>query len=435
MRAYDIIYKKRNREPLSAKEIDFMVSNYNNGEIADYQMSAFLMAVFLAGMNDEETFYLTSAMADSGEIIDLSFLDAPTADKHSTGGVGDGTSLIAAPVAASAGICVPMMSGRGLGHTGGTLDKLESIPGFRVNVDKKEFLGFLEYANMAFIGQTREIAPADRKMYALRDATATVESVPLICASIMSKKIAEGAQTLVLDVKTGNGAFMKSHKDAKELAEKMISTGKLFKRNVSAVITDMNAPLGNCAGNAVEIKQAIDILKGDLRNDLSELSIELAARMIFNSGKAANIVEAKKTAEKQISSGAALEKFRQVIKMQGGNPSVIDSPGAVLPEAENSMEIRSAETGYITCMRTREIGLAAVMTGAGRNKKEDRIDHSAGIMIYKKTGDYVKKGDVIARLLYNSSANIDEAAAVMKDSCIISRENAPKAGLIKEVMD
>lgn len=434
MRAYDIIYKKRNREPLSEKEIDFMVFNYNNGEIADYQMSAFLMAVFLAGMNDEETFYLTSAMADSGAIIDLSFLDAPTADKHSTGGVGDGTSLIAAPVAASAGICVPMMSGRGLGHTGGTLDKLESIPGFRVNVDKKEFLGFLEYANMAFIGQTRDIAPADRKMYALRDATATVESSSLICASIMSKKIAEGAQTLVLDVKTGNGAFMKSYKDAKELAEKMISTGKLFKRNVSAVITDMNAPLGNCAGNAVEIKQAVDILKGDLRNDLSELSVELAAMMIFNSGKAENIGEAKKTAEKQISSGAALEKFRQVIKMQGGNPSVIDSPEAVLPEAENSMEIRSAESGYITYMKTREIGLAAVMTGAGRNKKEDRIDHSAGIMIYKKTGDYVKKGDVIARLLYNSSANIDEAAAVMKDSCVISQENAPKPELIKEII-
>ncbi|MDR2426155.1 MAG: thymidine phosphorylase [Endomicrobium sp.] len=432
MRVYDIIYKKRNLQALSREEIEFMVFNYNNGEIADYQMSAFLMSIFFASMTDEEMFYLTEAMTKSGDIIDLSFLEMPTADKHSTGGVGDGTSLIAVPIAASAGICVPMMSGRGLGHTGGTLDKLESIPGFRVNIDKKEFLEFLEYANMAFIGQTREIAPADKKMYALRDATATVESLPLICASIMSKKIAEGVQTLVLDVKTGNGAFMKSHKDALELSRKMISIGKTFKRNVSAVITDMNTPLGNCVGNSIEIKQTVEILKGDLKNDLYELSVDLAAMMIFGCAKASRIEDAREIAKKQISSGAALEKFRQVIKMQGGNPSVIDNPVGVLPQAKNSLKIKAVKTGYISCMRTRDIGIASVMAGAGRNKKEDSIDYSAGIMLYKKTGDYVKEGETIAELLYNCDKNIDEALFLMNGSYIILEEKTVNPELIKE---
>ncbi|MDR1195956.1 MAG: thymidine phosphorylase [Endomicrobium sp.] len=432
MRAYDIIYKKRNREILSKAEIEFMVFNYNNGEIADYQMSAFLMSVFFASMTDDEIFYLTDAMAKSGDITDLSFLEMPTADKHSTGGVGDGTSLIVAPVVASAGICVPMMSGRGLGHTGGTLDKLESIPGFRVNVDKKEFFGFLEYANIALIGQTREIAPADKKMYALRDATATVESIPLICASIMSKKIAEGAQTLVLDIKTGNGAFMKLHKDAAELAHKMINIGKYFKRNISAVITDMDTPLGNCAGNAVEIEQAIEILKGNLKNDLYELSLELSSMMILNCSKAANIEEARKIAVKQISSGAALEKFRQTIKMQGGNPDVIDNPSGVLPKAKNSLKIKAAKTGYVSYMRTRDIGIAAAMAGAGRNKKEDSIDYSAGVLFHKKTGDYVKEGETVAELFYNCGKNIDEAAALMNGAYIVCEEKIIKPELIKE---
>jgi pyrimidine-nucleoside phosphorylase len=374
-------------------------------------------------------------MANSGDIMDLSFHGAPSADKHSTGGVGDGTSLILAPIAASAGVCVPMMSGRGLGHTGGTLDKLESIPGFRVNADKKEFLEFLEYANMALIGQTREIAPADKKIYALRDATATVESIPLICASIMSKKIAEGANALVLDVKTGSGAFMKSYKDAKCLAEKMISIGKSFKRNVSAVITDMDTPLGNCAGNAVEIKQAIEILKGNLKNDLSYLSVELAAMMIFNAKKADSMEAARETAQKQISSGAAIEKFRQVIKMQGGNPAVIDDPDGVLPKAKNSIKIRAGRSGYIAQMRTRDIGIAAVMSGAGRNKKEDSVDHAAGVLVHKKTGDYVEEGGIVAELLYNSSENIDEAVSLMTGSCIMSDEKAERPELIKETLN
>lgn len=436
MRVYDIIYKKRNGDQLSKQEIDFIVYNYNNGEIADYQMSAFLMAVFFTGMTDEEIYNLTYAMASSGDIMDLSSFDMPTADKHSTGGVGDGTSLILAPIAASAGLCVPMMSGRGLGHTGGTLDKLESIPGFRTDIGKKELLDFLEYAGIALIGQTVEIAPVDKKMYALRDATATVESIPLICASIMSKKIAEGVDTLILDVKTGNGAFMKNMKDSKELALKMIMIGRKFNKNISAYITDMNTPLGNCAGNSIEIKQSIDILKGDLKNDLSYLSIELAAAMVYNSKKAGSMEEGRLIAQKMIDSGKAIEKFRQIIKMQGGNPDVIDSPDTVLPQAKNSLYIKAAKSGYISFMDTRSIGIASMMTGAGREKKEDNIDLSAGIRFYKKTGDQVKEGEIIAELLYNSSGRISEAEIIMNNSYVISSDTETiKEPLIKEIIN
>lgn len=432
MRAYDIIYKKRNREELSKDEIDFIVHNYNNGDIADYQMSAFLMSVYFAGMTDEEIFYLTDAMVHSGDIMNLSYLEVPTADKHSTGGVGDGTSLILAPIVASAGVCVPMMSGRGLGHTGGTLDKLESIPGFRTNLDKKEFLELLEYAGMALIGQTQEIAPVDKKMYALRDVTATVESIPLICASIMSKKIAEGAQTLVLDVKTGQGAFMKRYAESKELAEKMISIGKKFNRNMSAFITDMDSPLGNCVGNSIEIKQAIDILKGKLKNDLSELSLDLAAMMIFKAGKADSFDKAKIIAQSKIDDGKALEKFRQVIKMQGGNPEVIDDPDKVLPKAANTIQIKASKSGFVSQMMTRDIGIASMMIGAGRKKKEDRIDHSAGIVLYKKTGDQLKEGENVAELFYNTSDMIQEAVAIMQKSYIISSDKSDRPKIIKE---
>ncbi|MCL2485721.1 MAG: thymidine phosphorylase [Endomicrobia bacterium] len=435
MRAYDIIYKKRNRSELSKQEIEFLVYRYNNGEIPDYQMSAFLMAVCFAGMTDEEIFNLTNAMANSGDILDLSRFDAPTADKHSTGGVGDGTSLIIAPIVAAAGIYVPMMVGRGLGHTGGTLDKLESIQGFRTSADKDEFLGFLKYAGAALTGQTNEIAPVDKKMYALRDVTATVESIPLICSSIMSKKIAEGAKTLVLDVKTGNGAFMKNHKDARELAEKMIAVGKKFKRNISAYVTDMDMPLGNCAGNSLEIKQAVEILKGNLKNDLSELSIELSAAMIFNSGSAASLEQAKGIAEKQLSSGNALEKFRQIIKTQGGNPKVLDNPDEILPKAKKSLKISVAKTGYVSYMKTRDIGIAAMMTGAGRAKKEDKIDYGAGVFFYKKTGEYVKEGETIAELFYNDASLIEEAAALMKESYIISEDKSERPKLIKEILN
>ncbi|MDR2192384.1 MAG: thymidine phosphorylase [Endomicrobium sp.] len=434
MRAYDIIYKKRNGETLSKKEIEFIVFNYNNGAIPDYQAAAFLMAFFLQKSTDEELFDLTKAMINSGDVLDLSSFHFPTADKHSTGGVGDSTSLIAAPVAASCGICVPMMVGRGLGHTGGTLDKLEAIPGFRGQSDKEEFLGYLKYANAAIIGQTAEIAPVDKKIYALRDATATVESAPLICASIMSKKIAEGAQTLVLDVKTGNGAFMKTFSESKELAQKMIAVGKHFKRNVAALITDMNVPLGGCAGNAVEIKQVVEILKGNLKNDLYDLSLELSAQMIFLSKKTPNLNEALKLAEKQISSGAALEKFREIIKMQGGTPKVLDDPDAVLPKAKESAFVKADRSGYISSMDARSAGLAAMLCGAGREKKEDKIDYSAGVIFHKKTGDYVKEGDLLAELLYNSERNISEARGVLENSYIISDEKPARYKLVKEII-
>ncbi|MDR3112841.1 MAG: thymidine phosphorylase [Endomicrobium sp.] len=434
MRAYDIIYKKRNGETLSKKEIEFMVFNYNNGDIADYQMSAFLMAFFLRQTSDAELFDLAQAMINSGDVLDLSSFPLPTADKHSTGGVGDGTSLIVAPVVASCGICVPMMVGRGLGHTGGTLDKLEAIPGFRTSSDKEEFLGYLKYANAAIIGQTAEIAPADKKIYALRDATATVESIPLICASIMSKKIAEGAQNLVLDVKTGSGAFMKRVSESKELALKMISVGKHFKRNVAALITDMNVPLGNCAGNAVEVKQAVEILKGDLKNDLYDLSLELCSNMIFQAKKAASLKEALKTAQDKISSGAALEKFRQIIKMQGGNPKVLDDPDAVLPKAAKSLFLRSAKSGYVANMDARSAGIAAMLTGAGREKKEDKIDYSAGIVFYKKTGDFVKEGEILAEFLYNCGTKIEEARIVLEGAYTFADEKPKGYNLIKEII-
>lgn len=434
MRAYDIIFKKRNGKELNEEEIKFMVSRYNNGDIADYQMSAFLMSIYFNGMTNDETFFLTNAMIHSGDVLDLSFLKIPTADKHSTGGVGDGTSLIVAPMVASAGVCVPMMSGRALGHTGGTLDKLESIPGFRTDISKKEFLEFLEYAGAALIGQTQEIAPVDKKMYALRDATATVESIPLICSSIMSKKIAEGANTLVLDVKTGNGAFMKKYSDAKELAGKMAEIGKMFNKNVVAMITDMSTPIGDFAGNALEIKQAIEVLKGNIKNDLYELSVDLAAMMIFKAEKAKTIDEAKTIAKKQIDTGKALEKFRQIIKMQGGNPSVIDTPDKILQKSKHSVQIKAQKDGFISQMKTREIGIASMMAGAGREKIEDKIDYSAGIKFYVKTGEKVKKDEVLSEIFYNDSQKIETAANILKDAYVITSEKPEKSNLIKEII-
>ncbi|MDR3253772.1 MAG: thymidine phosphorylase [Endomicrobium sp.] len=434
MRPYDVICKKRNNCKLSKEEIEFMVFSYNNGDIPDYQMSAFLMSIFFTGMTDEEIFFLTDAMVNSGNITDLSKLNFMSADKHSTGGVGDGTSIIIVPIVSSTGICVPMMAGRGLGHTGGTLDKLESIPGFRTQSDKKEFLGFLEYSGAAIIGQTSDIAPVDKKMYALRDATAAVESIPLISASIMSKKIAEGVKTLVLDVKTGDGAFIKEYSKSKELAQKMIIIGKKFGMNMSAAITDMDTPLGNCAGNSLEINQAVEILKGNLRNDLYELSIYLCALMIYSAKKSSSLEHAKDIAKKQIDNGKALEKFRQIIKMQGGNPKVIDNPDSVLPKAKNSIKIRAKKAGFISNMKTRSMGIAEMLTGSGREKKEDSIDYSAGILFYKKTNDYAEKNEVIAELVYNSLKNIEEAELIMNDAYMISEKKNENRKLIKEIL-
>jgi len=432
VRAYDIIYKKRNGEKLIKDEISFLIEGYNNSTIADYQISAFLMSVYFSNLDDQETFYLTEAMAKSGEILDLSFLDGPTADKHSTGGVGDGTSLVIAPILASCDIYVPMMSGRALGHTGGTLDKLESIPNFDVNLEINQFIDVLKKNKFAMIGQTKEVAPIDKKMYALRDVTATVESIPLICSSIMSKKIAEGAKNILLDVKTGNGAFMSSYKDAKTLAQKMVNVGKLFGRQMIAVISDMDNPLGNAVGNSLEIIQTIEVLKGNIKNDFYTLCIELSALIILQTGKAKNIEEAKKIAGEKISSGEALNKFIKMIELQKGNANVIEDY-SIFGKAKNSYNIKAKKTGYINSIKTRDIGISSCMLGAGRLKSEDSIDYTAGIIIYKKLGDYVKEGETIAQLQYNNRP-VDQIINIVQSSYSILDIEPQKIKLIKDII-
>lgn len=432
MRAYDIIYKKRNNKKLTKEEINFFINGYNNLQIADYQMSAFLMSVYFCGLDDEETFFLTNAMANSGNILDLSFLDGPTADKHSTGGVGDGTSLVIAPILASCNIYVPMMSGRALGHTGGTLDKLEAIPGFNVNLNIEQFKNILKQNHFAMIGQTSEVAPVDKKMYALRDVTATVESIPLICSSIMSKKIAEGANNLLLDVKTGDGAFMAKNDDSVELAKKMVNVGKQFNRNMIAVISDMDNPLGNYVGNSLEIIQTIEVLKGNIKNDFYLLCVELSALILVQTGIAKDIETAKSIIEEKISSGKALEKFIKMIELQNGNPKVVDDYD-IFEKAKNVYQIKAQKTGYISSVETRNIGIISCMLGAGRLKTEDKIDYSAGITIYKKVGNFVKTGDVLFELNYNN-AKIDVVADIAKTIYKISEEKPLEINLIKNII-
>ncbi|WP_413853863.1 thymidine phosphorylase [Candidatus Ruminimicrobium bovinum] len=432
MRIYDIIYKKRNGEKLTKEEISFVIDGYNKAKIPEYQVSAFLMAVYFSGLNDNETFYLTQAMTNSGKVLDLSFLDGPTADKHSTGGVGDGTSLVIAPVLAACDIYVPMMSGRALGHTGGTLDKLEAIPGFNVNLNIKQFIKILKKNKFAMIGQTKEIAPVDKKMYALRDVTATVESIPLICSSIMSKKIAEGAKNILLDVKTGDGAFMSDYKKAKILAKKMVETGKKFGRNMTAVISDMDSPLGNQIGNSLEVIQTIEVLKNNIKNDFYDLCIELSALTIMQTKKAKDIKQARAVAQKAISSGYALEKFIKMIEYQGGNAKVADNY-SLLGKAKNEYIIKAQKTGYIGCIQTRQLGICSCMLGAGRLKTEDKIDWTAGITIYKKTGDVVKKGDIVAKLFYNKAA-VEPIANAVKEAFKICTIKPKKIKLIKDII-
>ncbi len=433
MRAYDIIYKKRNGRKLSKEEISFMVDGYNYGKIADYQMSAFLMAVYFQSLDDEETFALTETMAKSGEILDLIFLDGPTADKHSTGGVGDGTSLLIAPILAACDVYVPMMSGRALGHTGGTLDKLEAVPGFNVNLDKEKFIEVLKKNKFAMIGQTKEVAPADKKMYALRDVTATVESIPLICSSIMSKKIAEGAKNILLDVKTGNAAFMQKYEDAKLLAQKMVQAGKMFGRNMCAVITDMDEPLGNAAGNSLEVIQTLEVLKNKIENDFSDLSFDLSAYILVQTGISENFEAARNKVKEKISSGQALEKFIKMIELQNGNTKVVDDY-SVFGKAQNIYKITAHENGYLKYVNTRNIGIAACLLGAGRLKTEDKVDPVSGIIFNKKSGDKVCKNDVLFELHYNK-ADIKSVVEILNTSYIISGGKQEKIKFIKEIID
>ncbi len=423
-RAIDVIRKKRDGVELSQSEIEGLVNAYTEGSIPDYQVSAWLMAVVLKGMTRAETAALTDAMLHSGDVLDLSSLPRRKVDKHSTGGVGDKTSLVLAPLAAAAGVAVPMISGRGLGHTGGTLDKLESIPGFNVNLPAAEFRRVLEICGCAMIGQTAEIAPADRKLYALRDVTGTVESPYLICASIMSKKLAEGIDALVLDVKTGSGAFMKSEKDAAFLAELMVETGERMGKKVVALITDMDQPLGNMIGNALEVVEVVEILRGGGPEDLRELCLELAGWMLHLGGVSKTVVEGKQESAKLISSGKALERFRQMVELQGGDAGVIDDVKR-LPQAQHAMQVTSAKTGYLESMQCEQIGTACVILGGGRERKEDAVDPAVGIVLHKKVGDRVATGEAIATIHYNGEAQAARARQLIEASCVVA--DAPPA--------
>jgi len=420
-RAIDVIRKKRDGLELSRAEIEGLVDGYTREEIPDYQVSAWLMAVLLRGMNRAETAFLTDAMLRSGEVLDFSSLRPKKVDKHSTGGVGDKTSLVLAPLAAAAGVAVPMISGRGLGHTGGTLDKLEAIPGFNVNLSVQDFRRVLETCGCAMIGQTAEIAPADRKLYALRDVTGTVESPYLICASIMSKKLAEGIDSLVLDVKTGSGAFMKSEKDAAFLAELMVETGERMGKKVVALITDMDEPLGNTIGNALEVIECMEILRGGGPADLRELCLELSAWMLHLGGLANTIADGKRRSADLISSGKALEKFRQMIELQGGDPRVVDEP-KLLPQAKKSVQVKSPGAGYISGMQCEQIGTACVILGGGRERKEDAVDPAVGIVLHKKVGDAVNADEPLATIHYNDETRAARAAQLVGMSCTISRD-------------
>ena len=432
-RAIDVIRKKRDGVELSQAEIEGLVSAYTKGEIPDYQVSAWLMAVVLKGMTRPETAALTDAMLHSGEVLDLSSLPARKVDKHSTGGVGDKTSLVLAPLAAAAGIAVPMISGRGLGHTGGTLDKLEAIPGFNVNLSVAEFRRVLETCGCAMIGQTAEIAPADRKLYALRDVTGTVESPYLICASIMSKKLAEGIDALVLDVKTGSGAFMKSEKDAVFLAELMVETGERMGKQMVALITDMDQPLGNMIGNALEVVEVMEVLRDAGPEDLRKLCIETAGWMLYLGGASGSVEEGKQQSAKLISSGKALDKFRQMVELQGGDARVIDEPKR-LPQAQHTMQVASAKAGYISSMQCEHIGTACVILGGGRERKEDSVDPSVGIVLHKKVGDRVVAGEPLATIYYNSESKAERARLLIEGSCEIAEAPPAKRPLIHRII-
>jgi len=406
MRAYEVIMKKRDGKKLSTDEIEFMIREYTAGSIPDYQMAAFLMAVFIRGMDPGETTALTLAMLHSGDTIDLSAIGKKTVDKHSTGGVGDKTSLVLAPVVAASGIPIPMMSGRGLGHSGGTLDKLESIPGFRTDLTEKDFVIAVKKVGLAIIGQTRSLAPADKKIYALRDVTATVDSIPLICGSIMSKKLAAGPDAFVFDIKTGVGAFMSTMELAEALAHQMNAVAANMKKDVVTLITDMNQPLGRAVGNALEIRETIEALRGDIAPDLRELVLSLAQWMMVFGGAAKTPDEGRALAERNLTSGAGLDKFRQMVAQQGGNPKVADTPD-ILPKARYTEEIPSSRSGILSAANALEIGLCSVALGAGRESVDSVIDTAVGFIVNKKIGNRVAKGESLLTVHYNDRKKMD----------------------------
>ena len=433
MRTVDLVHRKRDGEELSPEEIRRFVDGYTSGEIPDYQASAFLMAVYFSGMSDREVSAFTESFINSGATLDLSSIPGLKVDKHSTGGVGDKTSLISSPIAAAAGVVVPMISGRALGHTGGTLDKLEAIPGFRTDLTIEEFKDQLRQLNLAFIGQTAEVAPADGKFYALRDVTATVESIPLIASSIMSKKIAAGLDALVLDVKVGAGAFMKKQVEARRLAQMMVGIGRRLDKRVQALITDMNQPLGYAVGNALEIMEVSQTLQNAGPADLTRLSLELAARMIFLGKITRTLDEAREMAQAKLLDGSGYRKFKEVISAQGGNPQVLDR-FELLPNATGAQEITTARGGYVSGIDAELIGQASAMIGAGRDTKEDTIDHAVGVILEVKVGQKIEGGSILCRLYYTSDDHLEEAAELVEDAFRISQQPVDERDLILEVV-
>lgn len=413
MRMVDLITKKRNGGELTSEEIRWIVEGYTKAAIPDYQMASFMMAVYFQGMNSRETADLTMAMAHSGDRLDLRSIRGMKVDKHSTGGVGDKTTLIVGPLVASAGVPVAKMSGRGLGHTGGTIDKLEAIPGFRTDLSTEQFIDNVNRCQLAIAGQTGNLAPADKKMYSIRDVTATVDAIPLIAGSIMSKKIASGADAIVLDVKAGSGAFMKTREEARQLASLMVDIGEHLHIKTSAVISDMSEPLGYEVGNANEVKEAIDVLKGDGERALTNLCLDLASRMAVAGEAYSDVDTARGALEMKLQSGEALASFKRFVKAQGGAPDIVDDP-ELLPQAEHRIEVKTDETGRIETIDAESVGLAAMLLGAGRLTKDDVIDHAAGITLRRKVGDHVKEGEVIA-VLHSNQKEVSESVHKLKN--------------------
>ncbi|HYE68578.1 MAG TPA: pyrimidine-nucleoside phosphorylase [Anaerovoracaceae bacterium] len=433
MNMYDIIYKKREGGALDKEEIEFFINGYTDGSIPDYQAAALLMAIFLKKMNKEETYALTKAMKNSGDVIDLSEIEGVKVDKHSTGGVGDKTTLIVGPLAAACGVPIAKMSGRGLGFTGGTVDKMEAIPGFKTSVEAKDFIALVNRVGLSVIGQTAHIAPADKKLYALRDVTATVDNLSLITSSIMSKKLASGSDAIVLDVKCGNGAFMERFEDACELGELMVEIGKADGKKTIAVITDMNQPLGLAVGNSLEVIEAIETLKGKGPKDITELSLTLASYMIYAGEKADSPEEGYQMALEALESGAALNKLAEFIAGQGGDPKVIHDH-TLLPRPSCLAEIHCQVDGFVGSIEARAIGLASQHSGAGRATKEDSIDLSAGIMLYKKVGDPVRKGDLLATVYGNDQIRVDKGAQEATGAFRIQDSKPEELPLVKKVI-
>ncbi|AVQ33550.1 pyrimidine-nucleoside phosphorylase [Staphylococcus muscae] len=431
MRMVDIIAKKRDGEVLTTEEIKFFVNGYTNGDIPDYQMSSLAMAIFFQDMTDEERADLTMAMVESGDQIDLSDINGIKVDKHSTGGVGDTTTLVLAPLVAALDIPVAKMSGRGLGHTGGTIDKLEAVEGFHVEISEDEFIKLVNEDHLAVIGQTGNLTPADKKIYALRDVTGTVNSIPLIASSIMSKKIAAGADAIVLDVKTGNGAFMKTVEDAEQLANAMVKIGNQVGRNTMAIISDMSQPLGRAIGNALELKEAIDTLKGEGPEDLTELVLTLGSQMVVLAEKAETLDEARELLKGVIDNGKALEKFKVFLSNQGGDASVVDDPSK-LPTAKYTFELPAKQSGVVSEMIANEIGIASMMLGAGRQTKEDTIDLAVGLVLNKKVGDKVEEGESLLTI-YANQEDVEQVKEKLYDNITISNRGETPT-LIHEVI-